>query len=127
MIVAAIYTCIVRNDNGYLLRTREEPSIFSKEVEKLLQFILDQRLNITLNDYEHLGHFLSIMKITKNTSEEISNFTLFIFDELCVEALDKYCIDLKMTEEFMNKFLVHLEYMPLEFYASVRKTGQVTI
>jgi len=32
-----------------------------------------------------------------------------------------------MTEEFMNKFLVHLEYMPLEFYASVRKTGQVTI
>lgn len=111
MIADAIYTSIVRNNNNYLIKTRGETFIFPKEVEKLLQFILDSRWNITLNDYESLGRFLSTMKITKDTSEEISNFTLFVFDELCAEALDKYCLDLKTTEEFIGKFLVHLEYM----------------
>lgn len=111
MIAGAIYTCIIRNEYGHLINAREETSIFSKEVDRLLQFILDSGWQITLNDYENLGRFFSTIKIAINSAEEISNFTLFIFEELCAEALDKYCIDLKMTDEFKEKFLIHLEYM----------------
>lgn len=112
MVSSAIYISYVRNLTNHLIE-ESEPYEKDEAVAQLLDELRKADVVIMEHDEALLHNFLHIFKLNafNEDEDEISDFSIRIFDEFCNEVMDKYNFDLRSSSFLYQNMLVHIEYM----------------
>lgn len=112
MISSAIYISYVRNLGEHFILHEIE---YEKDeaAEELLRYLAEVEFAFYEKDKALLHDYLHIFKLNSMHEEmnEISDFSIRLFDELCDEVLDKYNLDLRSSTQLYHNMLIHFEYM----------------
>lgn len=112
MISSAIYIVQIRNSNDCLIEVEQA---YKKDtlLDQFIEALQQAGVLIYKNDYPGLYDFLRIFKLNarRDLEDDVSAFSIRIFDEFCNEVLEKYNFDLHSSKRLYQNMLIHIEYM----------------
>lgn len=103
-----IYIAQIRNSNGFL-NQQSTIKLTDKVALKTIEDLLEAGIKISKNDIEAVYKFLWTKKLT--SENRISETTNIILNDFIYTIRDRYDVDLKDSDNFLENLLEYMEYM----------------